>query len=82
MSTLMSVLLLQAATVTPPATTQVAATPADDAKIVCRTITPTGSRLGGKRICLSKKEWRRMHEAGQEAAGDIQDEFSKRPGAQ
>ena len=82
MSISMSFFLLQAATAAPPATTQVAVTPPDDAKIVCKTVTPTGSRLGGERICLPKREWRRLHESGQEATRDMQDSFSKQPGNQ
>jgi hypothetical protein len=55
--------------------------PPDDFKIVCKTVTATGSRLGGQRKCLPKKEWRRLHESGQEAAREIQDSLSKRPPA-
>ena len=77
MSILMSFVLLQATTAAAPAETQTASTPPDEAKIVCRTITPTGSRLGGERICLPKREWRRLHESGQEATRDMQDSFSK-----
>jgi len=75
MSTFIALLLLQATAAAPPA--QVASTPPDDAKIVCKTITPTGSRLGGERICLPKREWRRLHESGQEATRDMQDNYSK-----
>jgi hypothetical protein len=64
----------QAPTETGPATA-----PPDDLKIVCKTVTATGSRLGGQRKCLPKKEWRRLHESGQEAAREIQDSLSKRP---
>jgi hypothetical protein len=35
-----------------------AATPGDaDTKPVCKTVVPTGSRLGGKRECHTKSEW-------------------------
>ena len=77
MSILMSVFLLQAAAAADPAAIQV--TPPDDAKIVCKTITPTGSRLGGKRVCLSKKEWRRMQKESEEATRESQDHQSKMP---
>jgi hypothetical protein len=77
MSILISLVLLQATTAAPPAATQTASTPPEDARIVCKTITPTGSRLGGERICLPKREWRRLHESGQEATRDMQDSFSK-----
>ena len=79
MSIVFSFLLLQAAAGTPPADIP-AATPPDDAKIVCRTITATGSRLGGKRTCLSKKEWRRLDQQSEEATRYFQDNQSKRAG--
>lgn len=80
MSIVMSLALLQAATAAPAATPTV--TPPDDAKIVCKTITPTGSRLGGERKCMSKKDWRRLNQEGEEAAREIQDHQSKRvPGS-
>jgi hypothetical protein len=80
MSIMMSLFFLQAAATT--ATSETASIPSDDAKIVCKTVTPTGSRLGGQRICLPKREWRRLHETGQEATRDMQDAFSKQPGNQ
>lgn len=76
MSILMSLFLVQAAATT-PATEPATTTPPDDAKIVCKTVTPTGSRLGGKRVCASKKEWRRMNEEAAKAANDIQNSHSK-----
>ena len=78
MSVLLSLILLQAAaTAQPGDPSKTAVTPPDDAKIVCKTVTPTGSRLGGERICLPKREWRRLNESGQEATRDMQDNFSK-----
>lgn len=82
MSLALSLIFLQATTAAAPATTQTASAPPDDAKIVCKTITPSGSRLGGQRICLPKKEWRRLNESGQEATRDMQDGYSKMPGNQ
>ena len=80
---LMTFLLLQAAAAAPEAATQTAAaTQPDDAKIVCRTITGTGSRLGGKRVCLSKKEWRRMDREAEQTTRFYQDNQSKQPGNQ
>lgn len=76
MSIMFSLMLLQAAAAA-PATTETATPPADDAKIVCKTITTTGSRLGGKRMCASKKEWRRMNDEAEKAAREIQDTHSK-----
>jgi hypothetical protein len=82
MSILISVLLLQAAAAAGPATSQVAAAPPDDAKIVCKTVTASGSRLGGKRTCLSKKEWRRLQQDSEATAREYQDHQSKQPGNQ
>ena len=43
---------------TTPAATVPAAKPYDPgAKVVCRTILPTGSRLGGTRVCQTQAEW-------------------------
>ena len=81
MSILMSVILLQAATAA-PTTTQIATAPADDAKIVCKTINEAGSRLGGKRVCATKKDWRRMQEESAANAREYQDHQSKQPGNQ
>ena len=77
MSMLVISFLLQAAAATPAATTEMAVASPDDAKIVCKTIRDTGSRIGGKRICATKKEWRRMNQEAEEAARDIQDTHSK-----
>lgn len=59
--------------ITPPAT------PPDDAKIVCRSITVTGSRLDTKRVCMSKKEWRRMHEESRATTEEYQNGQVKQP---
>jgi hypothetical protein len=40
-------------------------------------VTATGSRLGGKRVCMSKKEWRRMDRESEETTRSIQDRYSK-----
>ena len=76
MSLLMSLFLLQAAT-TPASATPSVAAPSEDSKIICKTINTTGSRVGGKRICASKLEWRRMNEEAEKAAREIQDTHSK-----
>ena len=82
MSLLLSLVLLQAAAAATPTATQTVAPPPDDAKIVCKTVTGTGSRLGGKRTCLSKKEWRRLQRDSEETAREYQDNQSKQPGNQ
>jgi hypothetical protein len=50
--------------------------------VVCKTVTITGSRLGGKRVCMPKREWGRMNEQNEQAAREVQDNYSKAPGAQ
>ena len=50
----------------------------EDKRIVCRTVIGTGSRLNNERICLPKKEWRRMHDQGRETTGSLQNHHSKR----
>lgn len=82
MMILITFLLLQAAAAAPEAAAQTAAAQPDDAKIVCKTINTTGSRLGGKRICLSKREWRRMDKEAEETTRFYQDNYSKQPGNQ
>jgi len=72
MSLILSLLLLQSAAATPPP-----ATPPADAKIVCKTINPTGSRLDAKRICMSKLEWRRLQKENEQSTREIQDSHSK-----
>ena len=82
MSMLVSLLLVQAAAAAPAAVTEVAAVPPDDAKVVCKTISEPGSRLGGKRICATKKEWRRMNKEAEDLAKSYQNSQSKQPGNQ
>jgi hypothetical protein len=81
MSVFLSLFLLQAAGAA-GTTPSMTVAPPDDAKIVCKTITPTGSRLGGKRTCLSKKEWRRLQAESEQATRESQDNQSKQPGNQ
>ena len=79
MSMLIVLSMFQAAAT--PATTPPAAPP-EDAKITCRSITVTGSRLDTKRVCMSKKEWRRMQDESRATAEDYQNGQSKQPGNQ
>jgi hypothetical protein len=51
----------------------------DDAKIVCRYLIGTGSRIDTQRVCLPKREWQRMWEQGRETVSSLQDNQSKRP---
>ncbi|MEJ0044395.1 MAG: hypothetical protein WDM81_20190 [Rhizomicrobium sp.] len=60
-------------TVTAPGA--VAAIPADpDAdKVICKDLPPpTGSRLGGRRVCLTKAVWQDMARVGQDNVGRMQ----------
>lgn len=52
------------------------------AKMVCKTVTTTGSRLGGKRTCLPKREWDRLHDQTRKDIGDMQDTFSQKPASE
>ena len=70
-------MLLQAAAASPAAVQQPAAPP-DDLKIVCRVLVATGSRLDSHRICLPKKEWRRLAAGGEEETRRLQDQSSRR----
>jgi hypothetical protein len=74
MSIFLAALLVQAATPAPATTPP---TPPADAKLVCRTVLPTGSRLGGKRVCLPKSEWKRLHDGSREEVSELQDRASK-----
>jgi len=76
MSMILSVFLLQAAAAASPAVTTAAIDPEEN-KTVCKTVTPTGSRLGGKRVCMTKKEWKRLSEENEKGLRGVQDSFSK-----
>jgi len=75
-----------AAQTQPPAPPPVEQTPeqvAADDKIVCKTMDPpAGSRIGGRRVCHSVREWRSIQATAHDAVRDIQDKGSmqKPPG--
>lgn len=48
----------------------------DDAKIICRTLIGTASRLDTQRVCLPKREWDRMHTENSEGLRKRQGEHS------
>jgi hypothetical protein len=49
------------------------ATNAEDQKVVCKKIDPpVGTRVGGKRVCHTVADWRRLQEASQEVVEDVQ----------
>jgi hypothetical protein len=43
-----------------PSATQVADKD-PSAKLICRTMIPTGQRLGGERVCKTKADWERIN---------------------
>ena len=66
-------LMLQSA---PTATEPTPFTNKDDAKIICRTLVGTGSRLDTQRVCLPKREWNRMYTENSEGLRKKQNEHS------
>ncbi len=42
-----------------------------DTEIVCKTEDATGSRLGAKRVCLTRAQWKARSVAGQEALEEL-----------
>lgn len=60
------------ATTAPTASQQAAATPKvdpahDPDKVICHYITPTGSRLGGQKVCHTRREWNQNTQDSQDA---------------
>ena len=76
MSLTLSLLLVQAAATQATGASAAIDPNLEDKRIVCRTLIGTGSRLNSERVCLPKKEWRRMHDQGRETTGDIQNKHS------
>jgi hypothetical protein len=76
MSVFASLMLLQAAAAAPPPPQQIAALPNDE-KVVCKTLVGTGSRLNTERICMTRKEWRKLAEGGEEETRRLQDQSSR-----
>jgi hypothetical protein len=74
-------LIALAALLAEPAATAAPAAPTpfknkDDAKIICRTLVGTGSRLDTQRVCLPKREWDRMYTENSEGLLKKQSEHS------
>jgi hypothetical protein len=44
-----------------------------DTKMICKTETPVGSRLGGHRVCMTKADWEKQSRS-------VQDYMNSRPG--
>lgn len=79
MSVFVSLLLLQAAAAAPvqqPAAVKLA----DDQKTVCKTLIGTGSRLNSQRVCMTKLEWRKLNQGGEEFTREMQNrDLTSRP---
>ena len=60
-------------------TPAVASDPIKGAKLICREIKMTGSRLRNKRACLTKREWDRMSDDANGTATKEWSTFSKKP---
>lgn len=68
---LLALALLQAAIAIP---TPAATAPADGDKLVCRRVQATGSRMAGKRTCMTQRQW--VEQAA--ARGNLLDTSSQR----
>ncbi len=42
---------------------------APDTKMICKTETPVGSRLGGHRVCMTKADWEKQSRTAQDFMG-------------
>jgi len=40
---------------------------------VCKTLVPTGTRVDTLRLCMSRRDWQKLHESGQQATREMQD---------
>ena len=49
----------------------------EDARIVCRVLRGTGSRLSSQNVCLPQREWQRMFDEGRAAATKMLDPLYK-----
>ena len=79
MTLFLALVFAQAATAaSDPASTASAITAPGDMKIVCRSILRTGSRLNAQRVCLTKRDWRRMGDDSQQTTRSFQDQPSAR----
>jgi len=51
----------------PPAAPAKLVDTVDDNKVICKTLTVTGSRLGAKKTCMTKGEWAYQHSSAMDA---------------
>jgi hypothetical protein len=57
--------------IAPVAAAPAAAAPSDPLeKPVCKSIVPAGSRLGGKRVCMTRREWELQRSQQRKAVDD------------
>lgn len=54
------------------ASAQVSRAPPDPNEKICQVIKPTGSRLGGKKICATRSEWAEQKRLDREATEKAQ----------
>ena len=54
----------------------------EEARVTCRIIKMTGSRVRSAKVCLSQREWDRMYNDAREEVGELQDNQSKQPRSQ
>ena len=79
---MLSLIVLAAFLAEPTTTPTVEPTPfknKNDAKIICRDLIGTGSRLNTQRVCLPKREWDRMYTENSEGVRKTQAAHSTMP---
>ncbi len=72
MSILLTALLLQAAAGTAPDTKSAETAQPPSAKLICKYIKVTGSRLDYQKVCATKRQWDVAEQETQEAIRDRQ----------
>jgi hypothetical protein len=55
-----------------PTTQAVVSTEMANDRVICQRVEETGSRLGGKRVCKTAREWTEQRQHDREAAEDAQ----------
>jgi len=62
----------------PPAETQTASE--EEQKVVCKKMDPPlGSRMGGKKVCHTVADWRRINETAKDTVNEIQNSDTRGP---
>jgi hypothetical protein len=79
MSVFVSLMLLQAAAAAPVPQQATAKLP-DDQKVLCKTLVGTGSRLNSQRVCMTKLEWKKLNQGGEDFTREMQNrDLTSRP---